>query len=144
MIDLITTIALLVGSVALFLYWFRYSCLLILNAETASESGYALASTHGLHFVDVQSQLADSHPAELNKLGAALARDYAIIQKLLLTADQESELHNRMLGLYYQAAQFTFRLSRALSPRVACQALEQMTTVVAHLANVAGEAAAAA
>jgi hypothetical protein len=144
MIDLITTIALTVGSVVLFLYWFRYSCLLILNAEKANEYACALASTHGLHFVEVQSRLAASQPAELDKLRGALDRDYAVIQRLLSGVEQESRLQNWMLGLYYQAAQSTFKLSRSLSPRAARQALEQMETVVAYFANVAGEAAAAA
>src|SRR5690349_10206285 len=96
MIEQITTVALTVGSFLLFLYWFRYSCLLILNAATPNDYADALASTYGLHFAQVQSRLAASQPAELGTLSGALDRDYAILQKLLSGTDQESPLQNRM------------------------------------------------
>src|SRR5712672_3561720 len=42
-------------SVVLFAYWFRYSCLLILQSRVASDQSYALGS--GLTFPTVQKRL---------------------------------------------------------------------------------------
>ncbi len=47
------------------------------------------------------------------------------------------ELHYRMMGAWY-------RVSRPFSADAACSALEQMSSVVAHFANVMGERSAGA
>lgn len=145
MVELITTTCMLVASVGLFVYWFRYTCLLMLRAETAHNYASDLAMAHGLGIVHVQSQLNTDQVGDLHGLHAALERDYAIMQTLLTTgADAQSQLQNRMLRVYYHAAQACYSASRSLSATAARQALEEMATVVAHFANVAGEAAAAA
>ena len=49
-------------SVVLFAYWFRYSCLLILQNRASSDRSYALGS--GLTFPVVQQRLkGDGEPA---------------------------------------------------------------------------------
>ena len=145
MVELITTILLLAGSTGLLLYWFRYTCLLILSARTAHDYALDLAPAYGLHIVDVQDQLSAHQAGDLAGLYAALERDYAIVQKLLThSADTQSLIQNRMLGLYYQTAQISYTVSRSFSTSAASRALEEMAIVVAHFANAAGEAAAAA
>ena len=139
MVELITTILLLAGSIVLFLYWFRYTCLLILSARTAYD--YA----RDFHLVDVQEQLNADQAGDLAGLHAALEHDYAIVQTLLNhVADEQSALQNRMLGLYYRTARICYAVSRSFSTSAARRALEEMATVVSHFANAAGEAAAAA
>ena len=145
MVELVTTVSLLVASVGLFLYWFRYTCLLILSARTAHDFASDLAPAYGLRIIEIQSRLNADQAGDLAGLHAALERDYAIVQKLLThSADTQSLIQNRMLGLYYQTAQISYTVSRSFSTSAASRALEEMAAVVAHFANAAAEAAAAA
>jgi hypothetical protein len=145
MVELIITCAISVGSVLLFGYWFRYTCLLILSAKTAHDFAGDLALANGLSVIAVQSQLQTDQNVDLAGLHAALERDYALIQSLLNgVAGDQSILENRMLQIHYQISQFCYGISRSFSPTAARQALQEMSMVVAHFANVAGEVSAAA
>ena len=48
-----------------------------------------------------------------------------------------------MLQVDYRMMRAWYRVSRNLSPSVACRALEEMSQVVAHFANSMGERSAA-
>ncbi len=145
MLELIITCAVTVGSVLLFAYWFRYTCLLILSAKTAYDYAGDLALANGLRIVAVQSQLQTDQAVDLAGVHAALEGDYALIQALLKgTAGEQSILENRMLEIHYRINQAWYGISRSVSATAARQALQEMSMVVAHFANVAGEVAAAA
>jgi hypothetical protein len=140
-LELITTIAITAGSVALFLYWFRYTCMLILTAQSAHDYAGSLAETKGLEFPNVQAQLRTNANRDLDNLYRALDRDYAVIRPLLETSGTDA-VQARMLGLYYQTLRACYTATRAFSPSATRRALDEMATVIAHFANVAGEAAA--
>lgn len=145
MIEAITTVVITAGSVLLFAYWFRYTCLLILSAKTAHDYAGDLALAKGLRVVEVQSQLRTDRAVDLAGLHAALERDYTLIQSLLKrAAGEQSILENRMLKIHYRTSQVWYGINRFFSATAARQALEEMSMVVAHFANVAGEFAAAA
>ena len=59
MIELISTIVIMAGSVLLFGYWFRYTCLLILSARTTRDYAGAVATANQLSFLEVQSVLRE-------------------------------------------------------------------------------------
>jgi hypothetical protein len=144
-IEAIITVGITVGSVLLFAYWFRYTCLLILSAKTAHDYAGDLALAKGLRIVEVQSQLRTDRAVDLAGLHAALERDYALIQSLLKRAPgQQSILENGMLQIHYRTNQVWYGIARAFSATAARQALEEMSLVVAHFANVVGEVAAVA
>jgi hypothetical protein len=144
-IEAITTVVITAGSVLLFAYWFRYTCLLILSAKTAHDYAGDLALAKGLRVVEVQSQLRTDRAVDLAGLHAALERDYTLIQSLLKrAAGEQSILENRMLQIHYRTNQVWYGISRSFSATAARQALEEMSMVVVHFANVAGEVAAAA
>jgi uncharacterized protein YqiB (DUF1249 family) len=95
--------------------------------------------------VKVQSQLRTNRTVDLAGLHAALERDYALIQSLLKrVAGEKSIVENRMLQIHYRINQVRYRITRSLSATAARQALEEMSVVVVHFANVAGQDAAAA
>src|SRR5579863_5078403 len=145
MIGLITTIAITAGSFLLFAYWFRYTCLLILSAKTAHDYAGDLALANGLSIAQIRSQLQADSAADLAGLNAALERDYAVVQRLLQgAAGEQANIENRMLQIHYWINGVWFGIARTFSATAARQALEEMSAVVAHFANVAGEAAAAA
>lgn len=152
MIELVTTIGITAGSAVLFGYWFRYTCLLILSAKTTRDYAGEVAAANQLHFLEVQSQLR-SHslagaPVELDRLHADLERDYAVVTYLLKNVagptGEESPLEARMLEMNYMLMRAWYRVSRRFSLQSSCRALQEMSQVVAHFANMMGERAACA
>ena len=146
--ELTFTIILTVGSALLLVYWFRYMCLMIVSAKTTRDYAAEVATANQLGFVHVQARLRQASPAELERLHAALDRDYALLTYLLknaaLSATEESPVENHMLAANYRLMAAWSRVSRQFSIAASTRALEEMALVVAHFANVMGERAAAA
>lgn len=140
------TVIIAAGSALLFGYWFRYTCVLILSAKTACDYAAAIAAANQLNFPAVQASLREhSHP-DLDRLHAALDKDYSLVTYLLKNAAQagteESSVEARMLALHYRLTSVWYQISRPMSTEAARRALEEMSAVVAHFANVMGERAA--
>ena len=99
-------------SSALFIYWFRYSCILILRSrvETAAASSPVMQAR--FNFGKVQEQLKSEQV--LDPLQASLDRDYRILKYLIEhAASLELEsLEDRLLMADYRLMQFTYRLTR--------------------------------
>ena len=146
MFELFATVIITVSSVLLFGYWFRYTCLLILSAKTTRDYSSEVAAANQLGFLHVQSQLREG-ANELDRLRHALDQDYAVLSRLLETtarsSEEESSLEQHMLGLNYRFTAARFRIGSQFSASAARRALEEMSMVVSHMANVMGERAAA-
>jgi hypothetical protein len=145
MLEFIVTGGMTIGSVLLFGYWFRYTCILILSTKTIRDHASSLASAHQLTFLQVQSQLRGSTSANLDRLHDALDRDYAIVMRLLSQTPSaaQSGMESRMLQMNYRLMGAWARVSARFSPTAACRALDEMSQVVAHFADAMGEFAAA-
>jgi hypothetical protein len=147
MIELVTTVIIIVSSVLLFGYWFRYTCLLILSAKTTRDFAGQVATANQLGFLEVQAQLRTS-AGNLDYLRDTLDRDYAVLSALLKQAGDSSlegsSIEKRMLALNYRVMQAWYRVSGPFSPAAARKALEEMSMVVAHFANAMGQQAAGA
>jgi hypothetical protein len=150
-IELALTASIVAGSVLLFAYWFRYTCLLFLSAKTARDYAGDLAAANQLGFLDVQARLRNGSFVDLDPLHRALERDYSLITYLLKNAApasessaEETQMELRMLEMYYRVMGAWYSVSRTFSTEVARHALEQMSVVVEHFANVMGERAACA
>jgi hypothetical protein len=143
MIELLATTIITLSSVALFGYWFRYTCLLILSTKTAQDYAAQVAAANQLGFLEVRAQLQTTTP-NLDRLRDALDRDYAVLSSLLKHAGslEQSALEKRMLEANYQVMHAWYGVSRRFSPAAAARALDEMSQVVAHFANVMGESAA--
>jgi hypothetical protein len=142
MVELITTGILTVGSVLLLAYWFRYMCLMILSAKTTQDYAGQVATANQLSFLEVQAQLGAGASPELDRLHGALDRDYALLTRLLKnagSAGSESSMETRMLEMNYRLVSTWARASRNFSPAASRRALEEMSLVVAHFANIMGE-----
>lgn len=144
MIEFIVTGGMTFGSVLLFGYWFRYTCMLILSTKTIRDHAGSMAAAHQLCFLQVQSQLRGAS-ANLAGLHDALDRDYAIVMRLLAQTPSSSQsgLESWMLQMNYRVMGAWARVSSSFSPAAACRALDEMSQVVAHFANAMGELAAA-
>jgi len=145
MVELIATAVIMASSLLLFGYWFRYTCLLILSAKTTRDYAASVAQANQLGFVEVQSQLREVAP-QLDRLAAALDRDYEVLSYLLKhasNAEGESSLEKLMLGINYRVNRAWYGVARRISPAIAARAIEEMSHVVAHFANAMGERATA-
>ena len=146
MIELMATAVITAGSVLLFGYWFRYTCLLILSAKTTRDYAASVAMANQLNFPAVQAQLRDTSIADLDGLKASLDRDYEVLTYLLKHSANpckgEDAIEKRMLEINYRMMRAWYSVSRQFSPAAATRALDEMSTVVAHFANSMGERAA--
>ena len=147
MIELVATVIITVSSVLLFGYWFRYTCLLILSAKTTRDFAGEVATANQLGFLEVQSQLR-AKGVDLGRLCDALDRDYAVLAKLMQQAGgpsaEGSSMEKRMLAINYNLTRAWYHVSSHVSTAAARQALEEMSMMVAHFANVMGEQVAGA
>lgn len=145
MIELSVTIGILVASSLLFVYWFRFTCVLILSAKTAQDFAANVASAHHLSFPEVQVRLQAAVTGDFDRMKDLLDRDYALVLQLMSQMEAgRSGIEQRMLSVHYFLTGVWYRTSMRFSANYGRQALEQMSQVVAHFANTIGEAAAAA
>ena len=145
MLELIVTLVITVSSVLMLGYWFRYSCLLILSAETTRDYAADIATANQLSFLQVQAQLRDQQPADLNRLQASLDRDLAVITCLIQNVSGQGEwgMESRMLKLNYTLMSTWCSISQRFSPEAGRRALDEMSMIVSHFANSLGEQASA-
>ena len=145
MLYLIVTLLITVSSVLMLGYWFRYSCLLMLSAETTRDYAADIATANQLSFLQVQAELRDQQPADLNRLQAALDRDLAVVTYLIQNASGQGEwgMEARMLKLNYRLMSTWCSVSQRFSPEAGRRALDEMSMIVSHFANSLGEQATA-
>ena len=145
MIELLSTVVITLSSVALFGYWFRYTCLLILSTKTAQDYAGQVAAANQLGFVEVRTVLdtMQSNYSNMDRLRDSLDRDYDVLSGLLKRAGslEQSSLETKMLEANYKMIRGWYQVSRRFSPAAAARALDEMSQVVAHFANIMGEAA---
>lgn len=128
-------------SVALFGYWFRYSCMLILRTQTAEDFSADVSRANGLSFDRVKGQL-EAGNLNVAELYQSLERDYAIVNKLLDQISTNTDinlLEIKLLRANYRFNQLWFRFSHNLGLRSTFSALEEMADTVGHFANACGQ-----
>jgi hypothetical protein len=143
-----SSILLLITSLLLLLvYWFRSSCLFILNTKRSLQYASHAAKANNLNFLDVQSRLEQEPDlVALDSLHEALSSDYRLLSYLLRhTAGPRSgglNFQHRLLFADFRAMQIWYFLVRKISAGHARRALEEMTNILQHFAHAIGERAA--
>src|SRR2546428_11773886 len=127
-------------SVVLFGYWFRYSCLLILQTRASFNQPPAVNS--GLSFAAVQQRLkAEGKSVDvLDELRHDLSKDYRILCFLLrCSADAGVDpIERRMLMLDYWIMQAWYGATRRSATPQARKALEEISSIVSYFAYSVG------
>lgn len=136
------SLAIIILSVILFAYWFRYSCLLILRTTAFSETVEQPVWSACLNLDQVQAALSDAAiPQNLDKLEQALAQDYRRINEWLAKSVELREsfgaVEYKMLKTNYSMMTTWYGMVRGLSPRHAREAVREMALIVNHFANTA-------
>jgi hypothetical protein len=141
MLELIVTLVITVSSALLFGYWFRYTCLLIVSAKTTRDYAADIATANQLSFLQVQTELREQQPADLDRLQAALDRDLAVVTYLIQHASGQGEwgMEDRMLQLNYRLMSAWCSVSQRFSVEAGRRALDEMSMIISHFANIAGE-----
>jgi hypothetical protein len=135
----------------LFVYWFRYSCMLILNTKTVQSYAADVAQSRELNFLRVQQTLTAAETPAFAVLREDLQRDYEKISNLLSSGvggrnDEEADgyvLERAMLGMNFRWLNVQYAVASRYSERIARTALLEMSQIVEHHANAFGEALAA-
>ncbi|HEX3743770.1 MAG TPA: hypothetical protein VHW09_07565 [Bryobacteraceae bacterium] len=132
---MIASILIIAFSLVLFIYWFRYSCLLLLR----SSSEQPAAAAERYHFITVRQNLPGA--VALDPLRQSLDRDYRLLTYLLDHAAglELEKLEYRLLVLDYRMMQIWYRLTKHAAPRQARSALSEMADVLNVLVGRIGE-----
>ena len=127
-------------SVVLFVYWFRYSCLLILQDRASHILPHSVGA--GLTFPVVQQRLKQGEGALeiLDQLHRDLVNDYRIVCFLLRCSPDTGvdPIERRMLMLDYWIMQSWYSAARRVAPPQARKALEEMSNIVSYFAYSVG------
>ena len=128
-------------SLLLLLYWFRYSCILLLRAHAERAASAYAVSDIKFCFEEVQARLKTA--PVLDPLHLSLQRDYEILIYLLQHAAGLSleSFEDRLLVVDYKVMQWCYRLTRIAAPQQARRALSEMASVLIVLARRMGEQA---
>ncbi len=134
-------------SLALFAYWFRYSCILILRTQTAEDYSGEVCRANGLSFDLVKGQIEANKDPNLIELYRSLERDYRVVSQLLDqisgSAPGENMLETKLLRANFRVTQAWFHMSHTLGLRSSVSALEEMAETIGHFANTFGQQSAA-
>jgi len=130
---MIASVLIITFSLVLFVYWFRYSCLLLLrrSAETP-------VAAERFHYNAVQQSLKAG--MDLDPLHQSLDRDYRLLTYLLEHAAglELERLEYRLLVLDYRMMQGWYRLTKSAAPQQARRALGEMAEVLNALVGRIG------
>jgi hypothetical protein len=133
---LLASILVIVVSSALFFYWFRYTCLLLLAQRADASDALKVASTIRLSFPGVQEAMQAQQPAwALDSLHDSLEQDYQILTDLLRHTAESESIQHRLLTIDYKVMQFWYKFART-SPNLlrANKAIEEMSSILSFFA----------
>ena len=129
---MLASVLILVFSAVLLVYWFRYSCLLLLRnaaerTESTADDRFSIAMV-------LDRVRTEQH---LESLERALDRDYHMLTYLVKhAADLElASIENRMLILDYRLMRICYRLTRVVAPGQARRALAEMASALGAVAR---------
>ena len=141
---MVTSVVIIILSLAMFVYWFRYSCVLILQSSWSEELAQVVAVQNGLYFGSVEESLARADTAQsMDRVRDLLDRDLERVLGLLSNCPGVQEtgqsLECRMLMLDYRLMKAWFAVTRSTAGQKAQAALREMALVVGYLAGECGD-----
>jgi hypothetical protein len=124
-------------------YWFRYTCVLILNTKKSKNYARNVADANGLHFLAIGDELSASGSRRLHEIHSLLESDYRVVMYLLQHASgytSGAQMFERfILQMDYRLLRLWYQLARGVSQSLTRRSLIERTAVVHHLANAVGE-----
>lgn len=135
------SIFILLFSLAALAYWVRASVVTILDGAAAGAEAVRLAEANRLEFPLVRQALdASVASAEYGRLAEALRHDFLALTYLLRFAATVNvgrySREEQLLVADFHLMRVLYAVGRAVSPRLAHHALDEMTSVLEHFAGV--------
>ncbi len=132
----------IVISVVLLVYWFRYTCALLLSDHPLRNTLDPVQAER-FSFGTVRERLEGA--ADLDPLHNSLRRDYELMMYLVKHASgmELASLEDRLLVWDYKLMQWRYRITRTLFPGQARRALSEMASVLDVLISRIGQHAGA-
>ncbi len=136
---MMAVLLILTFSGALFIYWFRYCCILILQTRSAqAATDLQHATSLGLRFPGVRTAL--DQPAlgtsALDELNSRLIRDFDILDPLLAASPAGVDPMMRwMLVLDYWLLRVCYRATRRFARKRAQAALVEISLILGFFAS---------
>ena len=135
---MLASILIIVVSLVLLIYWFRYACLLLLTSRSEDAQAIRVAEANRLGFPAVRDELkAELGRLSMERLRGSLDRDYQILLYLLRYSAGPSvvSIEEKMLLMDYRIMRLWYRVVRDSSSERARAALQEMSNVLAFLAD---------
>src|SRR5260370_23900572 len=131
---MITSVFIIAISVILFVYWLRYSCVMLLrNAQERTE--VSTVADERFSISSVRERLKTE--GDLDPLEHALERDYHVVTYLIEhAADLElASIGNKLLVIDYKLMRVWSHLTRTAAPAQSRKALAEMASVLSVLVD---------
>jgi hypothetical protein len=128
---MVPSILIVAISALLLVYWFRYTCLLLMRSQVEDLDWTPVADSFQVR--EVQKRIQSE--SELESLHRSLDRDYQLLTYLLQNAYHlgTNRLEDQLLVWDYRAMQWCYRLTKTAAPRQARRALREMASVMGIL-----------
>jgi hypothetical protein len=135
---MITGVFIIAISAILFIYWLRYSCVMLLGSARERAEMSRVADER-FSVSSVWERLKTE--GDLGSLERALERDYTVVTYLIEhAADLElASIENKLLVLDYKLMRVWSRLTRTVAPEQSRKALSEMASVLSVLVSQMGE-----
>ncbi|MDQ2945582.1 MAG: hypothetical protein M3Y27_06520 [Acidobacteriota bacterium] len=138
-----------VFSLLLLVYWFRYSCVLVLRNQPKRDYARQVATANHLQVFNVQNQLAAAVGGtkdSLDGLDKMLDRDYRLLLYLIRHAASFKtaglQIEQIILMCNYRIASVLYRLTKRISVAQGAKQLAEMAEIITRFADLMGERAA--
>jgi hypothetical protein len=138
---MVASIVVIVFSAGLLLYWFRYTCILLVRNGAEEVRTTSAAVQSNFNYGHVQDRL--SSDAELDPLHRSLQRDYHVLTYLVRHASglELDGFEERLLVWDYRFMRVVYTVTRTVAPDQAREALGEMAAVLSILAGRIGQRA---
>jgi hypothetical protein len=132
---MITSIFIIIVSAVMFAYWFRCTCILILNVKTLSDHSTEVAK--GIQSARERTALIESKNLNTTAIHSSLNRDYRLVTHLMRAASTNS-VEGAILKIDYWLMGVWSVFMQRLAPPKARSALLEMSSIIDYLANLVG------
>lgn len=138
---MLASVLIIAFSFVLLIYWFRYTCILLLTATRNADYAAKVAAVNHLNFVSIHSML-QNHPdeSELERLRNLVEADYRIVRYLFCHAAGfgERSFDQTLLAVDFKLMRLWYRVARRFSTVRALRALQEMSNILVYFADQMG------
>ena len=138
---MLVSILIIAFSSVFLVYWFRYTCILLVRNGIEEARSFSPAAQGSFNFNDIQSRLRSEE--QLDPLHSALQRDYQVLTYLVRHASglQIESFEERLLVWDYKLMQAWYSVTKTAATEQARNALAEMASVLSILAGRIGQRA---